>query len=94
MFAFALLSFCILSRHTCGNELWVPFCDSEEELASASEHRRCETTMSLHGTFSFQDVTHGLTRRIIAILLQDRTFQIFLNPAAIRFKSVEPTVVV
>lgn len=84
MFAFSLLSFCILSRHTCGNELWVPLCDSEEELASASEHRRCDTTMSLHRPM----------RRIVAMLLQDRTFQIFLNPAAIRFKSVEPTVVV
>ena len=31
-------------RHTCGNELWIPFCDSEEELARHSAPCHSEGT--------------------------------------------------
>ena len=30
------ISGAVCRRHTCGNELWVPLCDSEEELVGTS----------------------------------------------------------
>ena len=89
-----------LLRHTCGNELWIPLCDSEEELASRPEPQQGKTASPYVLVGPSGDgravVRRLLSRQLICCvpLFSPLETAVAGLSAAMRFNPAEPTVVV